>query len=219
VKRDTRRTIIWLSITAFAIVLAYADTTKPTKTTFFDWTALQGGIAELVLFGVPAILLTRGPDQLELLAIRRPERIGRTILLAVAALAGTFLLSALMGLFGDLDKEQGIAPVHWLPGHVPEFVASLFAVAVLVPIAEESYFRGAGVGLLSRVYSVPGAVVLSGCLFALMHGLVLGLVPLAFFGTMVAVMRVTSKSLLPGILFHGSYNTLAVLASLHFRFH
>jgi membrane protease YdiL (CAAX protease family) len=148
-----------------------------------------------------------------------PKRVGRTALLAVGAVVGTLVLSSLMSLFGNLTKEQGVAPTHWIHGHTLQFVASVLAVSILVPIAEETYFRGAGVGLLSRVYSVQGAIVLSGCLFALIHGLLLGFLPLAFLGTMLALMRVTSGSLLPGILLHGAYNALAVWSAFHFRLH
>jgi membrane protease YdiL (CAAX protease family) len=220
--RDTRRAVIWLSITGVLILNSFVATatrdSKADSTTFFDWTALAGGAAELVLLGIPALLLTRG-EYGDLLGLRRPTRLGRTALLGLGAVLGVELLSALMSQFGDLNKEQGVAPTHWIAGHTLEFAFSLFAVAILVPLAEESFFRGAGVGLLARLYSVPGAVILSGCLFALIHGLVLGFLPLAFLGIMLALMRVTSGSILPGIVLHGAYNTLAVLYSLDFRFH
>jgi membrane protease YdiL (CAAX protease family) len=145
--------------------------------------------------------------------------LGRTTLFALAAVVGTEILGQLMGLFGDPAKEQGLVPTHWIHGHTAAFVASVVGIAILVPLAEEGFFRGAGVGLLSGLYSVPGAVLLSGCLFSLIHGLVLGFLPLAFLGTMLALMRVTSGSILPGIVLHGAYNTLAVLASIDFRFH
>lgn len=219
--RDTVRAVIWLALTGLLVVNSFAASLTDKhvdKTTFFDWTVPENVLAELVLLAGASLFLTRG-DARELLALHRPERLGRTALLALCAAGGTFLLTGLMSLFGDLDKEQGIAPTHWIHGHTPEFVASVLAVTVLVPIAEESYFRGAGVGLLSRLYSPWGAIVLSGCLFALIHGLVLGFLPLAFLGTMLALMRVTSGSLLPGILLHGAYNALAVWASLDFPTH
>ena len=215
--RDTVRAVIWLSLTGLLIVSAFVTSLadKPVdKTTFFDWTVPGDVLVELLLLGGVALALTRGEHR-ELLALRRPVRIGRTALLGLGALVGTGMLTAVMSHFGDLTKEQGITPNHWIHGHTTEFVASVLAVTVLVPIAEESFFRGAGVGLLSRIYSVPGAVVLSGCLFALIHGLLLGFVPLAFLGTMLALMRVTSGSLLPGILLHGSYNALAVLNAFY----
>jgi membrane protease YdiL (CAAX protease family) len=221
VKRDTVRAIVWLSLTGLLIVSSFATSLsdkKPDKTTFFDWSVPAGVLAEFVLLAGVALALTRGEHR-ELLALRKPVRLGRTALLALGTLVGTGVLSEVMSVFGDPDKEQGIAPTHWIHGHTLEFVASILAVSILVPIAEEAFFRGAGLGLLARVYSVPGAIVLSGCLFALIHGLVLGFLPLAFFGTMLALMRVTSGSLLPGILLHGAYNALAIWASLDFRLH
>jgi membrane protease YdiL (CAAX protease family) len=219
--RDTRRAVIWLAFTGLLIVNSFAarlQHTQPDKNTFFDWNTLAAAVFELVLLLVPALLLTRG-DHRELLGLRKPQRLGRTALLGVAAIAGTALAENFMSQFGNLNTEQGVAPTVWIHGHTLEFAASLFAVAVIVPIAEETFFRGAGVGLLSRIYSVPGAVILSGCLFSLMHGLVLGFLPLAIFGAMLALMRVTSGSLFPGMVLHGAYNTLAVLVTLHWRFH
>jgi membrane protease YdiL (CAAX protease family) len=218
--RTNVRAVIWLSITGVLILSSFAqrlDDVKPDKMTFFDWNVPGGALAEFVLLGIPALVLARADR--DLLGLRKPTRLGRTTLLAVATVVGTGLLDALVSLFGDPSKEQALLPTHWIHGHTTEFVASVAAIAILVPLAEEGFFRGAGVGLLSRLYSVPGAVVLSGCLFALIHGLVLGFLPLAFLGTMLALMRVTSGSILPGILLHGAYNTLAVLASIHFRFH
>jgi uncharacterized protein len=220
VTRTNVRAVIWLAITAILTLSAFADRlhkTKPDKTTFFDWTVPEGALAELVLLGGAAVALA-GADR-DLLGLRLPRRWGRTSLLALGAVVGTGLLDAFVSLFGNAEEEQGLLPEHWIHGRTLEFVASVAAIAILVPLAEESFFRGAGVGLLSRLYSVPGAVLLSGCLFALIHGLVLGFLPLAFLGTMLALMRVTSGSILPGILLHGAYNTLAVLASIHFRFH
>jgi membrane protease YdiL (CAAX protease family) len=217
VNRSNIRAVIWLAITGVLTISSFSDNAKPDKTSFFDWTVPEGALAELILLGGAAVVLARADR--DLLGLRKPTRLGRTTVLAVGAVLGTGLLEALVSLFGNPAKEQGLVPTQWIHGHTTEFVASLAAIAILVPLAEEGFFRGAGVGLLSRLYSVPGAVLLSGCLFALIHGLVLGFLPLAFLGTMLALMRVTSGSILPGIVLHGAYNTLAVLASIDFRFH
>jgi len=52
-------------------------------------------------------------------------------------------------------------------------------------------------------------------MFGLVHGLVLGFLPLAVLGAGLALMRWTSDSTIPGIVLHGAYNSVAVLSSLH----
>jgi membrane protease YdiL (CAAX protease family) len=214
--RDRIRLIIWLGITTVLAIAAFyegAQPSKPDKLTFFDAKVSEGVLSEAIILLVPALLLARG--DWGLLALRRPKRIWRTILIGVGAVVGTSLLSYLMDQFGNVEKEQGILPTHWIPGHTPAFVASFVAIAVFVPIIEELFFRGTGLGLLLRQYGPVESVLVCGCMFALVHGLVLGFLPLAFLGAGLALMRLTSGSTIPGIVLHGTYNALAVLAALH----
>jgi membrane protease YdiL (CAAX protease family) len=214
--RDAVRALIWLSLTTLIAIAAFWDSAhprKPDKLVFFDWSVPKGVAAEAVFLLAPAFLLATG--DWKLLALRKPERVRRAAALGVAAVLGAIALDASMSLFGNPGKEQGLAPDHWIGGHGWAFAASFVATVVAVPIVEEIYFRGIGLGLLLRLYGPLGAIVLCGCLFGLVHGILLGLVPLAFFGGMLALIRVTTGSVFPGILVHGAYNTLAVLVSLH----
>jgi membrane protease YdiL (CAAX protease family) len=213
--RDMIRAIVWLAITTFIAIAAFAENAhapRSDKLTFFDWTIPASAFGEAILFGVPALLLARG--DWELLGFRRPRRLGLAVGLAVVAILGTNVLGGIMSHFGNLEKEQGLTPDHWIHGHTAPFIASLLAVGVAVPIIEETFFRGVGLGLFLRIYSPAGAIVLCGCMFGLVHGLVLGFLPLAFLGGMLALMRYKTGSTIPGIVLHGAYNTLAVLSTL-----
>lgn len=214
--RDRVRLTIWFAIATVLAIAAYyegANPPKADKLTFFDSTVPLGAVSEALVLLVPALLLARG--DWGLLALRRPQRLGRTMLLGLGAILGTLLLAGLMSEFGNTSKEQGILPDHWIHGHTAAFVASFIAVAVFVPFIEEMFFRGTGLGLLLRTYGPAEAILLCGCMFALVHGLVLGFLPLAFFGSTLALMRWTSGSTIPGIVTHGAYNTIAVLYSVH----
>jgi membrane protease YdiL (CAAX protease family) len=214
--RDQIRLGIWLAITTVLAIAAFyqgAQSSKPDRLTFFDATVPEGAVSEAIILLVPALLLARG--DWSLLALRRPKRLWRTILIGIGAVVGTSLLSYLMAQFGDVEKEQGILPDHWIHGHTGAFVASFIAIAVFVPIIEELFFRGTGLGLLLRQYGPAEAILVCGCMFALVHGLVLGFLPLAFLGAGLALMRWTSGSTIPGIVLHGTYNSLAVIESLH----
>jgi len=214
--RDRIRLAIWLGIATLLAIAAFYEGSqpdKPDRLTFFDSTVPVGAVSEAIILLVPALLLARG--DWGLLALRRPARLGRTMLIGIGGVVGTELLARLMQHFGDVTKEQGILPDHWIPGHTPAFVASFIAVAVFIPFIEEMFFRGTGLGLLLREYGPAEAILVCGCMFALVHGLVLGFLQLAFLGASLALMRWTSGSTIPGIVLHGTYNSLAVLSSLH----
>lgn len=210
--RDRIRTLIWLAIATLLAIAAYAEHAKPGKRVFFDSELPKSALFEAIALGVPALLLAMG--DWELLGFRRPHHLRRALGVAVLAIAGTSLIEWVISQFANLDKEQGIAPTHWIHGHTPAFVLSFIAVCVVVPIVEETFFRGAGLGLFMRQYPPIEAIVLCGCMFGLAHGLVLGFLPLAFLGSMLALMRYTTGSVIPGIVLHAAYNTLAVVATL-----
>ena len=166
------------------------------------------------------LLVPRAPPRpaatAELLALRRPTRIGRT------ALIGSPRSSARPAQRADgplRQPREGAGhradPLDPRP-HARRSSRASLAVAVLVPITEETFFRGAGLGLLLRESTgPPEAIVVCGCLFALVHGLVLGFLPLAFLGADARADALDEREPLPGILLHGTYNALAVVSSLH----
>jgi membrane protease YdiL (CAAX protease family) len=74
-------------------------------------------------------------------------------------------------------------------------------------------FRGLGYSLLAR-FGRGFAIVVIGLTFGLTHGLFLGLPVLAAFGSVLAWVRAKTGSVYPGILIHGSYNALALIAAV-----
>jgi len=58
----------------------------------------------------------------------------------------------------------------------------------------------------------PTAILITGLAFGLGHGLVLGLPVLAFFGITLAWLRWQTGSVYPGMIVHGTFNGLALLA-------
>lgn len=88
-------------------------------------------------------------------------------------------------------------------------------VVVLVPLVEESYFRGVIFRSLDRLVLTPVAVVLSGLLFGLAHGELLQLPALALFGAVLAVLAHRSGRLGPGMVAHAAFNGLTVFQLFH----
>jgi len=79
-----------------------------------------------------------------------------------------------------------------------------------VPFTEELFFRGLGVRALSFVGGIT-AVVVTGVVFGLSHGIFGALPPLILFGVALGWVRLRSDSVWPGIIAHGFYNATGIL--------
>jgi uncharacterized protein len=132
------------------------------------------------------------------------------ILLAIA-------VGAVMSAFGDPAEEQGLAPDRWEPGKGGIFALAALVVVLFVPFAEELFFRGLGVGVLS--FAGPAvAVAVPGITFALAHGIPLAIPTLLVLGGGLAWIRYQSGSIWPCFLAHAAWNgiALAVAAATSF---
>jgi membrane protease YdiL (CAAX protease family) len=85
--------------------------------------------------------------------------------------------------------------------------------AVVAPIVEELTFRGVGQSLLSFVGRWP-SILLVGIAFGVAHGLVEALLVLVPFGIALAWLRDRTKSVLPGMVVHGLFNAIALIAAV-----
>ena len=94
---------------------------------------------------------------------------------------------------------------------------ALFLVlgAVLVPFAEELFFRGLLFGALRR-YGFLVAILVSSVLFGLAHGLSVALVGAALFGVLTAVLYERSRSIWPAVAAHVTNNAIALTAAVVF---
>ena len=83
----------------------------------------------------------------------------------------------------------------------------------MAPVVEELLFRGEGVALLLP-FGAPVAVVGSALAFALAHGLIVGLPVLFAFGVGLAVLRLRTGSVFPGMALHALFNAIAMIAAV-----
>ena len=139
------------------------------------------------------------------------SRSSASFVIYVFSLAYTGVLS----LLGDFDatEEQGLVPDEWDSSRAAPFIAFFLAVTLLAPFVEELTYRGLGFSLISP-YGVVLAIVATGVLFGLAHGLLIGLPVLTFFGIVVAWLRAKTGSVYPGILLHAAFNGIALLVSV-----
>ena len=89
------------------------------------------------------------------------------------------------------------------------FVVVTFAA----PIVEEMTYRGLGFTLLAP-FGTWIAILGTGILFGLAHGLIVALPILAFFGVAVGWLRARTTSLYPPVLLHALFNGTALIVSV-----
>jgi len=199
---------------AILIALAYASRItegKPDPQVLYEWSTFA---SELIQDGVilVLVLLIAGFDR-RLLALRWPERPGRAVGLAAIALVAAFIFEGIYSALAHPGNEQGLTPSHWEPHHAVVYIANGIVICTFVPFVEELTWRGLGYGLLERFGRWP-AILIVGLVFGLAHGLAISLPILVFFGCALAWVRSQTRSVLPGMLAHGTFNLIALVAAV-----
>jgi membrane protease YdiL (CAAX protease family) len=110
-------------------------------------------------------------------------------------------------------REQGLEPAKWEPSKAVPFALNAAVVVLVAPLVEELTFRGVGFRLL-QPFGNAIAVLGTALAFAADHGLVEGFPALFLFGIAVALVRLRTGSIFPGMLLHGTFNALALLAAV-----
>ena len=112
-------------------------------------------------------------------------------------------------------------PAQHLTGGFPgsDLAVIAFLTVVVVPVIEETFFRGLVLRALLRVCKGAGpvmgvalAAVADGIIFGLAHFELLELLGLSAFGAVLALMAYKFRRLGPGIFAHGTFNLLAILS-------
>ena len=149
----------------------------------------------------------------QLLALRAPRSLARAGWAIAGALVGIYAFEIVYSAIVHPGNEQGLTPSHWEPAHAAAYVANAIVICTWVPVVEELTFRGLGFSLLSRFGRVP-AILLVGLVFGLAHGLVLSLPVIVAFGCVLAWVRDRTDSVFPGMLLHGTFNLIALIAAV-----
>jgi membrane protease YdiL (CAAX protease family) len=222
--RRPGRLAAWLGFVLALTALNYAgriatDDEETTNDIAYEWVSSIGVVVQFgIMLGI-LLLIAKGLPKRELFALRRPRSWKRALGLAVLALVaiylGSLVYTGFLSLLGDFDptEEQGLVPDEWDSSRAAPFVAFFLAVTILAPIVEELTYRGLGFSLFAP-FGVVLAVVCTGVLFGLTHGLLIGLPVLAFFGIVVGWLRARTDSVYPGMLLHATFNGVALLVSV-----
>jgi membrane protease YdiL (CAAX protease family) len=209
------RLAAWVVLVSVLAIAFYADRFsegKPPEDILYRWDTFAGATVQFAIILGLVLLIARGAP--ELLALRRPRSWSGALWRALVVLVGVYVLSAILGPILHPGREQGLTPDTWESSHAAAFFANAFVVCVVAPFVEETTFRGVGFGLLRARFGVDPAIVGSAVFFGLAHGLVEALPLLVAFGIGLAWLRQTQESTIPGMILHGTFNAIALAASL-----
>ena len=176
-------------------------------------------IAALVQYGLMlgvTLLIARGTDLRDTLALRRPRSLSRAAWQTPLALVAIWVTGAALAPFLPSGEEQGFVPDQWRPEHAGALAANAVVVVLVGPAVEELVYRGLGYSAVRVHAGVAAAVGITAVAFAAAHGLVLGLPILIVFGVVVALLRRATDSIYPGIALHATFNALALAIGIAF---
>jgi sodium transport system permease protein len=204
------RLVTWLVLVGAQIVLNYAgraSSGKPDRNAVYHWSTAGGALVFYgVFFGI--VLAISREETRELLALRQPRSWTQATGPALVVMGGVVALEYALSPLHP-DEEQGLTPTGWQPAHAAAFAASCVVLVLVGPFVEEATFRGLGFSLLVP-YGQVLAIMATGLLFGLAHGLIEGLPILVALGIGLGWLRARTDSLYPGFLVHALFNGIAL---------
>ncbi len=186
---------------------------KPAKDVLYKWSTVGANLVQFAVIAAIVYGIAGLGDRRRLFALRRPTSWKTAIGIGVAIGIGMVVLTELLGPVLHPGREQGITPDTWQPNHAAAYVVNGLVIAAVAPVVEELTFRGLGYSLLAR-YGSWTAILLVGLAFGAAHGLLQAFPLLAAFGSGLAYLRSRTDSVFPGMLVHGIFNTVALVAAV-----
>ena len=214
------RLFFWTLLVAAIAALNYSarfsasSGSKSARDVVYSYSTFAGGMV-LYAFWALIVFLIATP-RFDLLALRQPRSLRRAAALALGAIVAIYLCEAVVSLLPlpqSPGKEQGLTPTHWEPAHAGAFAANLVLFVLVAPFVEELTFRGLGQSLLMFLGRWQ-SIVLVGFAFGLAHGLLEALFVLVPFGIILAYLRDRTDSVVPGVIVHGLFNAVALIAAV-----
>lgn len=194
------------------MLLAFAGASQGSEETdvLFDYGLAIGGVVFYgLMIGVSFAIASAYPQgrRLDALGFRRFRT--RWIWIGFAIVVATTIVAVVAEPFLHGGEDQGLGADRWQPEHAGAFVANALVLVLLGPFAEELFFRGLGVRAL-MLYGGLVAILVTGVIFGLVHGVLGAIPPLALFGIGLAWVRLRSASVWPAFIAHATYNGLGL---------
>ena len=207
--------MLWLALVAAMVALGYgarASSGKPDDQVLYQWSTFVGTLIQDGI--VLAIVLAIAGWRPDLFALRKPAGgLWRTLGTIGTALVVVYAFEIAYTALAHPGNEQGLTPDKWEPQHAVVYVANAAAICLWVPFVEEMTFRGLGYTLLEP-YGQWAAILLVGLFFGLAHGLIVSLPVIVAFGCVLAWIRSRLDSVVPGMVLHGAFNLVALVAAV-----
>lgn len=211
------RLVGWAVLVTVLAALSYAanlaDASDPPDDLLYRWSSAVGGLVQYAIILGIVLAIARGiaPATLGLV---RPDSWRRAAARIGIALVAIWAIGAVLNLFLEAGKEQGLVPNGWDPGRAAPFVANFVVVVGVAPVVEELTYRGLGFAAVRDTYGTGAAVVVTALAFGLAHGLFVALPVLTIFGLILAWLRLETGSIYPTIMLHALFNGVALLAAV-----
>ena len=204
---------IWLAVSGLLVLLGFVAVSQGSDSTGDDILydadlAIGGGVFYGLMIAVSLAVARAYPRPFDALGFRPFRR--RWVWIALAVVAAAAVVAVAVEPFLHGGEDQGLRADRWEPEHAEAFAANVLVLVLLGPFAEELFFRGLGVRVLAQ-YGGLVAILVTGVIFGLVHGLLGALPPLVLFGIGLAWVRLRSASVWPTFLGHATYNGFGVL--------
>jgi uncharacterized protein len=213
-----RKLSAWLALVGGLIALAFSSSaTAPedqdTSELVYDYSfGIVGIVVYLLILGI-VLLIARGLDWRETFALRRPTSWKAAGGLTLGLFVAVYIVAIVLEAIFHAGEEQGLDPSGWQSDRVGAFILSVLAIGIVGPISEEMTFRGLGYSLLDQ-WGPWTAIGVTGILFALAHGIIVGLPVFFVIGAGLAFLRYRTNSILPAVLVHMAFNSLQLVVGV-----
>jgi hypothetical protein len=211
------RLVGWAILVTVLALLSYAanlaDTGDTPDDLLYRWSSAAAGLVQYAIILAVVLFIARGLAPATLGLVRPASWTGAAGRVA-AALVSIWVIGAVLNVFLEAGKEQGLVPDKWEASRAAPFVANFVVVAVVAPFVEELTYRGLGFAAVRDAFGSGAAVVVTAVAFGLAHGLFVALPVLTIFGLILAWVRLTTGSIYPTIALHGLFNGIALIAAV-----
>ena len=138
------------------------------------------------------------------------KQIGLSVVGALGAMFFMNFMLTILPIPQDLlgDLTSGVSKLTSYP-----FWQAILANALLVPIMEEVLFRGYIFSRLEKAMPSIVAALISSVVFGICHGGLVWAIWAFLLGMFICVVRIKSRSIVPGIIIHIIMNTYAMVVS------
>jgi membrane protease YdiL (CAAX protease family) len=206
---------IWLAFVAILtfIVFGLPSSNEDSEPLVYSYSFTAAAIFQAVLLIVVAAIIAYVYSAQQWRDTFGFTRFGwRDVRLAAGVTVVSLIAGAIFEAFLQAGDRQGIAADEWDPSRATPFIINALLIIGLGPFVEELFFRGVGVRVLS-VFGATAAILVTGVMFALVHGIWEALPALAVFGIGAGYVRYKTKSVYPAFIAHACFNAVGLAVS------